>query len=256
MPASEKERRLLEASQARMGEAETTMLACASVPSAAHFFPPIGEPSGRRYLVVHGWGSRIDYLQTLITGLRQTGAAVVGLDLPGHGRSEGHTLTVPLALETIDAAWRRFDGFDAVIGHSFGGFVSAMLASAPLDHLPPLKPGKLVLIAAPSAAKAVFAGYSKFMGFSPRVRRAMEEQIRLISGRPIEVFAADRMLATHSDLPVLVLHAEDDKEVPPSAARAYASAGPHVRLEWMNGLGHRRIVNSEKVIAAITNFLG
>ena len=83
----------------------------------------------------------------------------------------------------------------------------------------------------------------------------MDEEVQRIAGQPIAFFSAGGMLAQKTDLPVLVLHAEDDKEVSARAARLYAEAGPHVRLEWMNGLGHRRIVNSPQTIDAITKFL-
>jgi pimeloyl-ACP methyl ester carboxylesterase len=254
-PRSEKERKLLAMSRNAMREAENVMLPIHAGMVAAHRFAPIGEPNGKTHLVVHGWGSRTDYMQGLIRGLRQTGAAVVGLDLPGHGGSTGRYLTVPLAIEAIDAAWRQFGPFDAVVGHSFGGFVSAMSASGSEDWMRRRTPDKLVLIGSPVAAEHVFSQFSGHMGFTRKVTRALDEEVQRIAGQPIAFFSAGRMLARQPDLPVLVLHAEDDKEVSARAARLYAEAGPHVRLEWLNGLGHRRIVNSPETIGAISRFL-
>jgi len=54
---------------------------------------------------------------------------------------------------------------------------------------------------------------------------------------------------------VLVIHAEDDKEVPPTHARRYQAAGKDVRLLWANGFGHRRIVGAAPVLGAIAAFL-
>ena len=52
-------------------------------------------------------------------------------------------------------------------------------------------------------------------------------------------------------LPILVIHAEDDKEVAFSNAEALARGwGPHVRLMRANGSGHRRIVSAPEVTAA------
>ena len=255
-PKTDKGRKLLALSRTAMQEAETLMLPIHAGMVAAHRFPPIGAANGRTHLVVHGWGSRVDYMQGLIRGLRQTGAAVVGLDLPGHGGSTGRYLTVPLAVEAIDAAWRQFGPFDAVIGHSFGGFVAAISAAGPEDWMRRRTPDRLVLIGSPVAAEHVFSQFSGHMGFSRRVSRALDDEVRRVAGQPVAFFSAGRMLAKRRDLPVLVLHAEDDKEVPARAARLYAEAGPHVRLEWLNGLGHRRIVNSPQTIDAITKFLG
>ncbi|MBX9458796.1 MAG: lysophospholipase [Rhizobium sp.] len=254
-PKSDKERKLLAMSRKAMAEAETVMLPIHAGMVAAHRFAPIGKADGRTLLVVHGWGSRIDYMQGLIRGLRQTGATVIGLDLPGHGGSKGRALTVPLAIEAVDATWRQFGPFDAVIGHSFGGFIAAMSAAGPDDWMQPRTPGRLVLIGSPVAAEHVFSQFAGHMGFSRRVGRALDEEVRRIAGQPVAFFSAGRMLAERPDLPVLVLHAEDDKEVSARAARLYAEAGQHVRLEWLNGLGHRRIVNSPETIGAITRFL-
>jgi pimeloyl-ACP methyl ester carboxylesterase len=255
-PAKGKARKLYEISQGHMRQAEKLLLPVPDGHVAAHRFQPIGPANGKRCLVVHGWGSRIDYMQPLVTSLREAGTEVVGLDLPGHGGSTGRVLTVPMAIDAIDAAWRQYGEFDAMIGHSFGGFVSAMAAAGPEDWVERRTPRKLVLIAAPVAAKHVFEGYAGMMGFTSRVHQALEDQVQVIAGRPIEFFSAERMLASVPDLRVLVLHAEDDKEVSAKAARRYADAGPHVELKWMNGLGHRRIVNSPAVIDAIKNFLG
>jgi pimeloyl-ACP methyl ester carboxylesterase len=254
-PRNEKERRLLALARGAMNEAETVMLPISAGMVAAHRFLPTVASNGRTCLVVHGWGSRIDYMQGLIGGLRQTGATVVGLDLPGHGRSTGRQLTVPLAVEAIDAAWRQFGPYDAVVGHSFGGFVSAISAAGPEDWMIRRTPSRLVLIGSPVAAEHVFSQYSGHMGFTRKVSRALDDEVERIAGRPIGFFSAGRMLAAKPDLPVLVLHAEDDKEVSAQAARLYGEAGPHVRVEWLNGLGHRRIVNSPQTIEAITNFI-
>ncbi|WP_369523799.1 alpha/beta fold hydrolase [Sinorhizobium meliloti] len=125
--------------------------------AARHFERRMGG-RGPRVLVAHGWGSRSDYLATLIDGLLSSGAEVVALDLPGHGASPGRTLTMPQAVRAIDAAWRHFDGFDVGIGHSFGGASLACAAGAVLCDVPARVPGKLVLIGAPSEMTWLFKG--------------------------------------------------------------------------------------------------
>jgi pimeloyl-ACP methyl ester carboxylesterase len=254
-PRTEKERKLLAFSQKSMREAETLMLPVKSGMVASHRFEPVGVASERTFLVVHGWGSRIDYVQGLIGGLRVTGARVIGIDLPGHGGSTGRVLTVPLAIEAIDAAWRQYGPFDAVIGHSFGGFTAALSAAGPADWARQNVPAKLVLIGSPVAAEHVVQHFTRLMGFSPRVVRALDEELERVTGRPLGFFRADTMLASKPGLSVLVLHAPDDKEVPYSAAMQYEAAGPHVRLQALDGLGHRRIVNSPQAIDAISKFL-
>lgn len=255
-PANPKERALLDSTRTRMAEGRQVNLAIEGNRSVAtYLFDAVGPANGKTLLVVHGWGSRIAYLQTLITGLRTAGYRVVGLDLPGHGHSSGRNLTVPLALAGIRAAWQHHGPFDAVVGHSFGGFVSAMASAIPAEFGNRIEPGRLVLIAAPATASSAFDHFGSMLGLKPKTRLALDHRVERIAGRPTTFFDAARMLSEHRDLPVLVLHAEDDREVKAEAARRYDRAGDHVTLRWTNGLGHRRIVHSPEVITAITDFL-
>jgi pimeloyl-ACP methyl ester carboxylesterase len=73
-------------------------------------------------------------------------------------------------------------------------------------------------------------------------------------GRRLEEFDAARILGMVTT-PVLVIHAEDDKEVSADHARRYAAAGGNIELVWANGLGHRRIVSAAPVIERINAFI-
>ncbi len=253
-PSTAKERQLFASGRQSMSQARLVRLIIVGGEVACWHFPPIGQPSGQTFLVVHGWGSRTDYLHGLITSLRQTGAEVIGLDLPGHGKSGGRKLNIALAVDAIDAANRQFGPFDTMIGHSFGGFAAVMAAAGAMPDVPATPPGRLVLVAAPASAESVFAGFSKALGFTSRVRKALAKQAQRVVGLPVSWFSGPGMLAD-LNVETLVIHAEDDKEVPADAARAYEKAGPHVGIVWAYGLGHRRIINSPDVIGTILSFV-
>ena len=51
------------------------------------------------------------------------------------------------------------------------------------------------------------------------------------------------------------MHARDDKEVGSEQAEIYAAAGPHVRLHWADGLGHRRIIGAPSVARLAASFI-
>ncbi|MDW9594619.1 alpha/beta fold hydrolase [Sinorhizobium meliloti] len=253
-PKNGKEAALLKAAVPIMQRSRKVTLSFAGGWAAARHFERRMGGRGPRVLVAHGWGSRSDYLATLIDGLLSSGAEVVALDLPGHGASPGRTLTMPQAVRAIDAAWRHFDGFDVGIGHSFGGASLACAAGAVLCDVPARVPGKLVLIGAPSEMTWLFRGFGRTLGLAPKAQAAFEGMVERLSGRRIEGFDATRILAALRK-PVLVIHAEDDKEVPADHARRYGAVGPNVELHWANGLGHRRIVSAAPVIEKITEFL-
>ncbi len=220
---------------------------------AAHRFAP-ARAGAPRYLVVHGWGSGSAYMADLAAGLAANGAEVIALDFPGHGGSSGRLLSMLLAVEAVAAAQKRFGAFDAAVGHSFGGASLVIAASGLLPGIKPLEAGKLVTIGSPSEMGWLFADFGKFMGLSPRVQAALEKKVETVTGRGLEEFNAAG-LGERIGRPLLVVHAEDDKEVSADHARRYAEAGPNVTLHWANGHGHRRIISAPDVIRHIVEFV-
>ncbi|MBX4930839.1 alpha/beta hydrolase [Rhizobium bangladeshense] len=208
----------------------------------------------KRFLVTHGWGSRTEYMAELVSMLSAPGAEVVALDFPGHGCAGGRFLHMGLAVETIAAAEARFGTFDAAIGHSFGGAALMVSALGLLPHLAPVTIERLALIGAPSEMRWLFIDFGRLVGLRPAAQAVFENEVSRVTGRRLEDFdiggAADSI-----GRPVLVMHAEDDKEVSPAHARRYGAAGESVRLLWANGFGHRRIVSAAPVLAAIATFL-
>lgn len=254
-PKNPKEKALLEAAGAVMARGKPVSLSFSGGwAMARHFEAEPGKLATKRILLVHGWGSRIDYLATMINGLVAGGADVIALDLPGHGASPGRTLTMPAAVRAIDAAWRHFGGFDVSVGHSFGGASLACAAGGLICDVSSHRAKRMVLIGAPSEMKWLFKDFGRFLRLSPKTQDAFEDVVVRLSGRRIEEFDAARMLGMLT-MPTLVVHAEDDKEVSADHARRYASAGPNVSLHWANGFGHRRIVSAGPVIERINAFI-
>jgi pimeloyl-ACP methyl ester carboxylesterase len=254
-PRNGKEKALLKAAAAVTTRSRKVTLSIAGGWVVARHFERRAGSRGPRVLLAHGWGSRSDYLVTMIDGLLAAGSEVVALDLPGHGASPGRALTMPQAVRAIDAAWRHFDGFDVGIGHSFGGASLACAAGAVVCEVPPRVPEKLVLIGAPSEMNWLVKGFGRMLDLAPAAQAAFESVIERLFGRRIEGLDAARILGALR-ISVLVIHAEDDKEVPADHARRYGAAGPNVDLHWANGFGHRRIVSAQPVIERVTAFLG
>ncbi|MDL2397777.1 alpha/beta hydrolase [Rhizobium mayense] len=253
-PSGAKAEAAFAAGRARLSSAEEIMLSFQGGQAMTYRFNGGAKGRRKRFLVVHGWGSSSEYMSELAAFLASTGAEVISLDLPGHGRSPGRFLNVRLAVLAIAAAKERFGAFDATIGHSFGGASIAIAAAGFLPGIEPVLPDSLVLIGAPSAMAWLFTDFGRLMELDPATQAALEAEVSRITGRRLQEYDASRGIR---DLgrPVLVIHAEDDKEVSSNHARAYAAAGDHVRLFWANGFGHRRIVSAAPVLEAIGEFL-
>ncbi|WP_087001528.1 alpha/beta hydrolase [Rhizobium sullae] len=222
----------------------------------AHAYRINGGAIGRRqrYLVTHGWGSSMEYMTDLIAALAASGAEVIGVDFPGHGRAGGRFLHMGLAVKTIAAAEARFGAFDAAVGHSFGGAALMVAAAGMLPEVDAFSAGKIVTIGSPSEMKWLFTGFGRMVGLGRTAQAALEDKVYRLTGRKLEDFDAGKAAATMAR-PMLVIHAEDDKEVSANHARRYAASGGRVRLFWANGFGHRRIVSAEPVLSEVQRFL-
>ena len=254
-PQSDKEGKALERAEARMAESETVRLVIPGSVVATHVFrPEPGNDGGQQVLLVHGYRSRSDHMVAMADALVAAGHTVVCLDLPGHGASTGRTLHLGKAVEAIDAAWRQHGRFDAFVGHSFGGPSVMAAAAGAILHVPQRLPDRIVTIAAPSDMADVFRWVGRMMGLGAAAQSAFERQVLRFAGRPLSEFRVDRMMHDIR-IPMLAIHAEDDKEVAFSNAEAIARMGAHVRLMKANGFGHRRIVSAGPVIQAVAEFV-
>lgn len=254
--ASRKEREALAAAAAFMDEGRRHCLKLASgARIAAYDFAPTG---GRRdaptALVVHGWRSRTAHMSGLIAALVDAGFRVIAIDLPGHGASSGRRLNMANAVAAVHAAAQWFGPFAAIVGHSFGGAVAANAMVGSIAGFAPVPAGRLVLVSAPSSMPSIFRDFAEFLDLGTRTQTALADRVMQIAGRPLEDFVVAQQLAGR-DLPVLVVHAPDDKEVPATEAEALAAAGPHVILHWAPGLGHRRILGDGGVARRIVDFV-
>ncbi|MGX5668524.1 alpha/beta hydrolase [Rhizobium daejeonense] len=212
------------------------------------------EAAPRRVLVVHGWGARVEYMMDIASGLQASGAEVVLLDLPGHGRSSGRLLDMRRAAEAILAAQAQFGPFDGAVGHSFGG-ASLMTASGGIfGCVPAFRAGRMVLIGSPSRITDVMRDFTDLVGLGSAVRERVATYSETMTGAPVDAYDAVP-IARRIDRPLLVIHAEDDKEVRADHAKRYLGISDKVQHLWANGYGHRRIVSAPEVIAATSRFL-
>jgi len=117
-----------------------------------------GRPEDAPLLLIHGVTSNADTWWRIGPALAAAGQRVVAVELPGHGRTQGWNGRHGFADIAGDVvAFVRAAGLDvpglAVVGHSWGGMVTA--------HLPiaGLRPRVLVLLDPPSLTAAEFAVY-------------------------------------------------------------------------------------------------
>lgn len=211
---------------------------------------PADVPSGRKALLVHGWNSHSRHMLSLARSLNKAGIDCVLIDLPGHGASSGRHLHLGKGIEAVDAAWRHHGPFDAFVGHSFGGAVVLNAALGSSMCIPARRPASLVMMASPNSLPAIFRGFGRMIGLPEPAQAAFERKVLTLLGQSIDLFVASDQLKDYHR-PVLVVHDMDDRDVLYTDALRLKRAGPHVDLLTTSGLGHRRILKSAEVHAAI-----
>jgi pimeloyl-ACP methyl ester carboxylesterase len=207
-------------------------------------------PARGTVLLVHGWTSEGAFMTAFIEPLRRSGLRVVAFDFPAHGFSPGRrTNLAECARAMLDIA-DHYGPVHAAVAHSFGGFVSLLVAEGgpPLTHAHPIQ--RFVLLACPNRLGDVTRNFGSQLGLSRGAQRAYERHLERVGRRPVATFSAVELLRTVS-VPTLVIHGTDDSEVPFANAEEIAAACPGARLLPFEGLGHRTILYAPPVFRAV-----
>ncbi|CDF85215.1 alpha/beta fold hydrolase [Pseudomonas sp. QL9] len=201
---------------------------------------------GPAVLLMHGWEGRPTQFAHLIRELVGAGYAVVALDGPAHGRSPGREANPMLFARALLEAASELPPLRAVIGHSMGG------ASALLATQLGLKTEALVTISAPSRILSVLRRFAGFVGLPAEARHRFIRQVERYTGVPAAQLDVKRYNLT---IPGLVVHAEDDPQVPVADADAIHAAWPGSRLLRLSGGGHQRVLADAALSDAVLALL-
>ncbi|WCM42067.1 alpha/beta hydrolase [Flavobacterium sp. CBA20B-1] len=202
----------------------------------------------KKVLLVHGWNGRGTQLVSIAKAFKELNYTIISFDAPGHGKSIKTTANMKHFIETIFLLDKKYNGFDAIIGHSLGGMsVINCLGRG-------LQTNKAVIIGSGNRTKDITNDFLDTIGMS-----------RKITPHLIHLFEQkynDKMM--HYDVeqhtekvatPVLVIHDKNDKDVPFTAAETIHQTLPNSELMITNGLGHRKILGDEAVIQKIVQFV-
>ena len=208
-----------------------------------------GDPAAQPYiLMAHGWSSLGLRWESWVGRLQENGWAVVAFDQPGHGQSGGELCTLPDFVRTLAAVGRHYGDAEGVVAHSLGGAAVTIA----LDEGWTAK--RVVLIAAAADPEAATRRFSRFVRLGAHLAHDLHAALTARTGILIDDLHV-RHHAPRRTQPVLVVHDVADRDVPFAEAGLYMNLWPSARLLSTSGLGHRRIVDDEKVMSAAVSFL-
>jgi pimeloyl-ACP methyl ester carboxylesterase len=203
---------------------------------------------GPAVLLMHGWGGRAVHLQEFVKPLLAEGFRVVAFDAPAHGRSDGVSTNL---VECTGAALQvagAVGPVHGIIAHSFGSPTAAMAVRHGLEV------NRMVFIGAPASIGKLTHNIARVIGFPTRIPRLTQERIESRLGISMDDLETDRVMAT-LDVPLLVFHDEEDRDVPWEDAQAIVRAAKEANLVTTSGLGHRRIIQDAEVVQQAVDFL-
>lgn len=216
--------------------------------SALRWHPTVFQRETKIALLVHGWESRATQMSGFVPDLQALGYQIIALDMPAHGHSKGTISNVYEFAQTLLRAQSLLGPIALVIGHSMGAAASGVAVSLGLQT------EKLVLISGPSSIETVLNRFARFIGLQARARHRFLEVIGDTVGVPPRALDVAERLQS-SRVPVLIIHDDQDQEVPLSESERLASALPEAKLVVTQGLGHRKILRADAVRKAILNHL-
>jgi pimeloyl-ACP methyl ester carboxylesterase len=204
---------------------------------------------GPAVLLVHGWEDDNSLWAPLIDALIDRDGALVVLDLPAHGLSEGEWGLGPQAADGIAAVVAAMGPIDAVVAHSFaaGGVILAMSEGG-------LAVDRMVLVAPPLRTGNRWLRYADRLGVSDDVAFAAQAiyEERIGPARASFDFRAELI---DLDVDLLVVHSADDERFPLQDSQEVVPKCRGGELVVVEGLSHRRSARDPEVVARIAAFV-
>lgn len=205
--------------------------------------------TGPTVLLVHGWHGRGPQLGAFAVALAAAGMRAVAFDTPAHGRTPGRSTNLPEVSAALRAVAAAFGPVHGLIAHSFGApcALHAMGEGLAVD--------RMAVLAAPSSVEFLIDSFAGTLALPLPVVRVLRRRLEERFGPDLWVRFAPRELVRARPVPALVLHDEDDREVPVEEGAALAAAWPGALFERTRGLGHRRMLRADAVVARVVEFL-
>ena len=203
--------------------------------------------SGKKILLVHGWSGRGTQLYKIADELLKAGYSTISFDAPAHGKSPGNNSIMVDFIASIHEVNKQYGPFESAIGHSLGG----------MSVLNAIKQGLKVksatVIGSGDIVQDIIDDFIAKLQLPAKYANSLREHFEKKYGGKMSDYSAYKA-AQSTTIPILVIHDNQDFEVP-------VKAGLNIHKNLSNGtlmltdkLGHRKILGDEKVIEKVINF--
>lgn len=202
----------------------------------------------KKVLLVHGWSGRGTQLVKIADEMLKLGYSTISFDAPGHGKASGKSSNMTEFIAAILEMQDKFGPFEYAIGHSLGGM--SILNSIKRG----LKVKKAVIVGSGDIVEDIMDDFIEKLGMNIAISKKMKASFEKKIGETMDSYSA-YIVAREVKISVLVIHDNDDADVPVKAAHNIHENLKYSELLITNGLGHRKILGDAKVIKKIVAFL-
>ncbi|CAM4015159.1 alpha/beta fold hydrolase [Flavobacterium sinopsychrotolerans] len=204
--------------------------------------------SEKKILLVHGWSGRGTQLFKIADELLKSGYSTISFDAPAHGKSPGKDTIMVDFIATILEIEKQFGPFEAAIGHSLGGMsvLNAIKKGLKVNHA--------VVIGSGDIVEDIIDDFVAKLELKPNISTLLRLHFEKKYGEKMNSYSAF-LAAKETTIPVLVIHDNDDPEVPVKAGIHIHKHLKNGELLLTNGLGHRKILGNSKVIERTVQFI-
>jgi pimeloyl-ACP methyl ester carboxylesterase len=204
--------------------------------------------SDKKVLLVHGWSGRGTQLFKIADELLKAGYATVSFDAPAHGKSPGKTTIMVDFIATILEIDKQFGPFEAAVGHSLGGMsvLNAIKKGLKVNHA--------VVIGSGDIVQDIMDDFVAKLELDPKISIRLRLFFEKKYKEDMNSYSA-YLAAKETAIPVLVIHDNNDPEVPVKAGIHIHKYLQNGELLLTDGLGHRKILGNHKVIQRTVQFI-
>jgi pimeloyl-ACP methyl ester carboxylesterase len=205
--------------------------------------------NGPLVLFVHGWSGRGSQATHFVDALLQAGFGVLSFDAPAHGATPGKQTNMLVISDVILALHRHFGDFHSAITHSFGGMI------LPYAIQQGVRVGRIASICPPAGLEAILRNFQRMLSVPDLVIDLMISSLHKDFGADLaENISTIRNVSTLTT-PAIVIHDEDDEDIPWQSGKQVADAWPGARFILTHKLGHRRILRASETVQTVVDFI-
>ena len=204
---------------------------------------------GPTVLLLHGWNGRATQYYALIDSLLAHSYSVLAFDAPGHGDSSGKHANLNQMVQVLKKLDAEYGEFEVVISHSFGTTVAVNALTKGL------RSKALIGISSPADYYLLLKSFTINFALKEKAEKAFFRFLKKQNGVNSFDEISIHHLAKEMNLPCLVVHDENDRQVPISEAHKIINVWSAAELFVSKGNGHSRILYNQAVIDKCMSFL-